>query len=206
MWLHVGVFGAKERFDAVDSQLLDTVDEFTATVVAPARVAFGVLVGQDRTLGLHHGQRCIVLRSDHLQAGFLTAQLAVDQGGDVRVEGGQGVVEGVHQLSPVCSAYSGAVKGVPGAIGCPAKWASGGRDIVSATARSPTVRSCGSDKGQLRFRRARIAPGWLRPPRSVLKPESLRRRIMAPLYTFGQARSVRPSLSPELPRRCGAWA
>ncbi|COY87113.1 Uncharacterised protein [Mycobacterium tuberculosis] len=97
MWLHVGVFGAKERFDAVDSQLLDTVDEFTATVVAPARVAFGVLVGQDRTLGLHHGQRCIVLRSDHLQAGFLTAQLAVDQGGDVRVEGGQGVVEGVHR-------------------------------------------------------------------------------------------------------------
>ncbi len=49
MWLHVGVFGAKERFDAVDSQLLDTVDEFTATVVAPARVAFGVPVGQDRT-------------------------------------------------------------------------------------------------------------------------------------------------------------
>ncbi|EPQ70970.1 Serine hydroxymethyltransferase [Mycobacterium marinum MB2] len=87
MWLHVGVFGAEERFDAVDGQLLHAVDEFAAAVVAPARVALGVLVGQDRALGLHHRQRCVVLRGDHFQPGFLAVELAVDQGRDVGVEG-----------------------------------------------------------------------------------------------------------------------
>ncbi len=59
------------------------------------------------------------------------------------------------------------------------------RDIVSADGEV-------ANSSIVRFRqgprRARIAPGWLRPPHSVLKPESLRRRITAPLYTFGQAR------------------
>ncbi len=45
------------------------------------------------------------------------------------------------------------------------------------------------EQGQLRFRRRRIAPGWLRPPARNHKPESLRRRIMAPAPSV-QARSV----------------
>ena len=52
--LHVGVFGAEQRLDPVDRELLDHVDVLAAAVVAPARVALGVLVGQHRTLRLHH--------------------------------------------------------------------------------------------------------------------------------------------------------
>ena len=37
MRLHVGVFGAEERFGAVDGQLLGDVHEFAAAVVALAR-------------------------------------------------------------------------------------------------------------------------------------------------------------------------
>ena len=62
------------------------VDVLAAAVVAAARVALGVLVGQDRALGLHDGDRSEVLRGDHLQGGLLAVQLGVDGGGDVRVE------------------------------------------------------------------------------------------------------------------------
>ena len=52
--LHVGVLGAEQRLDPVDRQLLDDVDVLAAAVVAAARVALGVLVGQHRALRLHH--------------------------------------------------------------------------------------------------------------------------------------------------------
>ena len=48
--LDVGVLGAEQRLGAVDRELLDDVDVLAAAVVALARVALGVLVGQHGAL------------------------------------------------------------------------------------------------------------------------------------------------------------
>ena len=56
MRLHVRVLGAEQLLGPVDGQLLGHVDELAAAVVAPARVALGVLVGEDGALGLEHGR------------------------------------------------------------------------------------------------------------------------------------------------------
>ena len=53
--LDVRVLGAEQRLRAVDRELLDHVDELAAAVVALARIALGVLVGQDPALTLQHG-------------------------------------------------------------------------------------------------------------------------------------------------------
>ena len=44
MRLHIGSVSAKNVFDAINGQLLCNVNKFATTVVAFARVAFGVLV------------------------------------------------------------------------------------------------------------------------------------------------------------------
>ena len=44
--LHVGVLGAEELLGALARQVLDDVGELAAAVVALARIAFGVLVGE----------------------------------------------------------------------------------------------------------------------------------------------------------------
>ena len=76
--LHVGELGAEQTLDPVDGQLLDDIDVLAAAVVTPARVALGVLVGQHRTLSLHHSLRGEVLRRDHLQRLLLATQLRAD--------------------------------------------------------------------------------------------------------------------------------
>ena len=50
--LHVGVVGTEQLLGALDGRGLDLVDMFAAAVVTLARIAFGVLVGQARCLGL----------------------------------------------------------------------------------------------------------------------------------------------------------
>ena len=56
MRLHIGRIGAKNLLDPVDGQLLDHIHMLTATVIALARVALGIFVGQLRTLrGQHSG-------------------------------------------------------------------------------------------------------------------------------------------------------
>ena len=90
MRLHVGVFRAEQCGHAVDGELLDHVDVLAAAVVAPARIALGVLVGQHRPLGLHHRQRSEVLTRDHLQRGLLAGQLGGDRVVHRGIELGQG--------------------------------------------------------------------------------------------------------------------
>jgi hypothetical protein len=68
--LHVGVLGAEERLDPVAGEVLDVVDDLVAAVVALAGIALGVLVGEHRAGGLHHGRRREVLRGDELQPVF----------------------------------------------------------------------------------------------------------------------------------------
>jgi hypothetical protein len=61
---------------------------FVAAVVALARVALGVLVGEHRADRLHHGRRREVLARDELQAGALALDLAVDEVEHLGVRGG----------------------------------------------------------------------------------------------------------------------
>ncbi|MDT4838636.1 hypothetical protein FQZ97_723980 [compost metagenome] len=96
MRLHVGGVGAEQLLDAVDGQLLDLVDVLAAAVVALARIAFGVLVGELRALGFHDGRAGVVLRGDQLDVLFLTDVFLLDGGPNVRVSLGQGEVAVKH--------------------------------------------------------------------------------------------------------------
>ena len=91
--LHVGVLGAEQRLDPVDRELLDDVDVLAAAVVAPARVALGVLVGQHRALGLHDRGGGEVLGGDHLQGGLLAVQLGGDGRRHLGVDYGKSLVQ-----------------------------------------------------------------------------------------------------------------
>ncbi len=96
MRLDVGVIGAEQLFGAIDSQLLDHVDVFTAAVVALAWVAFGVLVGQYRTLGFHHRGAGVVFRSDQLDMLFLTLSFLLHGGKEIGVVLGNGQITAEH--------------------------------------------------------------------------------------------------------------
>jgi hypothetical protein len=85
MGLHIGEGAVEKLFGAVDGQLLHHVHVFAAGIVAPARIAFRVFVGQHRSLGLEHGAGDDVLRSDQLDLILLPVQLAGDGLGDGRI-------------------------------------------------------------------------------------------------------------------------
>ncbi|EEF93685.1 hypothetical protein CATMIT_01681, partial [Catenibacterium mitsuokai DSM 15897] len=88
MRLHVGVVGAVELLDPVDRQLLGDVDVLATAVIALARVALGVLVGQHAALGFQHARAGVVLRGDQLDMVFLAAGLVGDGLGEFVVESG----------------------------------------------------------------------------------------------------------------------
>src|SRR5664280_3666618 len=103
MGLHVGVLRPEERRQAVAGQVLDLVDDLIAPVVAAARVALGVLVGEDRAGGRQHRRGGEVLRGDQLQRRGLALGLVAQQAPDLRVvdqpgiegRGGEGAAHGV---------------------------------------------------------------------------------------------------------------
>ncbi len=74
MRLHVGVLGSEQRFRAVDGRLLDDVHPLAAAVVPPARVALGVLVGEDRAGGFENRVAHEILRRDQLEPVILAPQ------------------------------------------------------------------------------------------------------------------------------------
>ncbi len=95
--LDVGVVGAEELLGAVDRELLGEIDVFAAAVVATARIAFGVLVGQDARRRFADGPACVILRRDQLEVVALARLLEVNGGRDFRVQGvEQGSVERLH--------------------------------------------------------------------------------------------------------------
>ena len=89
------MLGAEELLRAVDRQLFGDVDELAAAVVAAARVALGVLVGQHAALALEHGLGHEVLAGDHLQRALLALELGAQYVGDLGVDLGQRPVEEV---------------------------------------------------------------------------------------------------------------
>ena len=76
--LDVGVLGAEERLGALDGQRLGDVDELAAAVVAASRIAFRVLVGEDRPGGLEHGRADEILRGNQLEPGVLPMHFIAD--------------------------------------------------------------------------------------------------------------------------------
>ena len=73
--LYVGIIGAEQFFGAIDSELFDHVNVFAAAVIAFARVAFGIFIGQYRTLRLQHPGADVVFRCDQLDVFFLPGPL-----------------------------------------------------------------------------------------------------------------------------------
>ena len=84
--LHIGELAVDKLLDALDRQRLDDIDKFAAAIIAPARIALGIFVGQDRTLRLKHGLRDDVLGGDQLDLVLLTAKLLVDRGRDLGID------------------------------------------------------------------------------------------------------------------------
>src|SRR5690606_35386539 len=85
--LDIGVVGAEQLLEAVDGKLLGHVDVFAAAVVALARVAFGVLVGQLAALGLHHPWAGVVLAGDQLDVILLAARFVGNGLGQLGIVG-----------------------------------------------------------------------------------------------------------------------
>jgi hypothetical protein len=121
--LHVRGFSAEKLLEPVYGQLFDHIDVFAAAVVASARIALGVFVGQLRALRPHHGGRGVVFAGDQLDVLFLAAVFGQDGGKDFGVglfDEDVAVVHGsprVKAASLHCApktVFCGAGKGCPG--------------------------------------------------------------------------------------------
>ncbi|MCY1174795.1 hypothetical protein D9M73_150070 [compost metagenome] len=94
--LNVGVIGAEQFFCTIDCKLLDDVYVLATTVVALARVAFGVLVGQYRALSFHHRRAGVVFRSDQLNVLFLALSFLLHGGKEIGVVLGNSQITAEH--------------------------------------------------------------------------------------------------------------
>src|SRR3546814_7814674 len=77
----------------VDGQLLDLVRRRAALIIALARIAFGIFVGEDRTLRLQHRLRHDIFRSDQFDLVLLALQFMGDAREDRRIGIGQAARE-----------------------------------------------------------------------------------------------------------------
>jgi hypothetical protein len=80
----------------VDGELLGDVDMLAATVVALARVALGVLVGELGALGFHHRMGDVVFGGDQFDVVFLALVFGLDGGPQLGVDFGEGILRGEH--------------------------------------------------------------------------------------------------------------
>ena len=87
--LDVRVLGAEERLRAVDRELLDLVDDLAAAVVAPPRIALGVLVRRHAADGLEHRRPREVLGRDQLDLAALALELAPEERRDLGIDLGE---------------------------------------------------------------------------------------------------------------------
>ena len=87
--LHVRVFGAVEPLNALDREALGDVHVLAAAVVAFARIALGVLVGERGPECLQHRGGAVVLGGDQLQVLFLARALGLDRPPELRIGSGE---------------------------------------------------------------------------------------------------------------------
>ncbi len=98
--LNVGVIGTEQLLGTVNGQLLNDIDILATTVVALARVAFGVLVGQDGPLRLHNRRTGVVLRGNQLDVLFLTYRFLLHGSPEIGIECGNIVGTAKHVTAP----------------------------------------------------------------------------------------------------------
>ena len=89
MRLHIGKAAAEQSGHALNGQPLDDIDKLAAAVIALARQAFGIFVGQHRALRLEHGAADDVFRGDQLDFVALAGELQRDRIGDFMVAFGR---------------------------------------------------------------------------------------------------------------------
>ena len=87
--LHIGETAAEQPGDPLDRQPFDDVDELAAAIIAAARIAFGIFVGEHRSLRLEHGARDDVFGGDQLDLVALAAELERDGLGDLGIGFGE---------------------------------------------------------------------------------------------------------------------
>ncbi len=104
--LNVGKLAAEKFLRALDCQRFGNVGEFTAAIVALARITFGIFVGEDRALCFQHCAGNDVFRSNQLDFMLLTAEFLADRVEDIRIgfskaageeTGLQGLIGAFHQ-------------------------------------------------------------------------------------------------------------
>ncbi len=83
--LDVGEFTSEKLGNAFNSQAFGDIHILAAAVIALAREAFRVLVGEDRTLRLQHRLADDILRGDQLDLVALAAELEPDSLGHFRI-------------------------------------------------------------------------------------------------------------------------
>ena len=83
--LDVGTLGAEELDQSVSRQLLDLIDDLAASVIAPARQAFGILVAEAGSESRQHGGVSVILRRDHLEPAALASFFLLDELRDIRI-------------------------------------------------------------------------------------------------------------------------
>src|SRR5271165_913500 len=81
MRLHIGEAAPEQLASPLDRQPFRDIHVDAAAIVAPARIALGVFVGQHRALRLQHRGGDHVLRGDQLDAVLLPCQLGADRSG-----------------------------------------------------------------------------------------------------------------------------
>ncbi len=84
--LHIGELAIEEPRNALDRQRLDDIDILAAAIIAPARIALRIFVGEDRALRIEHRLGDNILRGDQFDFVALTAKLLLDRGGDLRID------------------------------------------------------------------------------------------------------------------------
>ena len=57
--LHIGKATVKQTLDALNRQRFSNINKLTATIIAPTGIAFGIFIGQNRTLGLQTARETI---------------------------------------------------------------------------------------------------------------------------------------------------
>src|SRR5207237_10459043 len=93
MRLNIRKTAAEKPGRALDREAFGDIDEFAATVIAASRIAFGVFVGERRTLRIKHRLRDDVLAGDQLDLRLLTLALAVYRRSQFGIGGGDIVAE-----------------------------------------------------------------------------------------------------------------
>src|SRR4051812_12965821 len=79
MWLHIGELSSKQLLCAVDSNLLNLINEFTPAVIAFAWKPLRVLVSEYGTGGFEHCLWNEILTRNYFQAVFLASCFFLNQ-------------------------------------------------------------------------------------------------------------------------------